>query len=259
MTSRARLSAAVLLCLMPLTSAMAAAKQPVVVDATPLAKEHLHYILMTGYGTVRAMPDTAVVSAGITTRTKKAADALHGNAQAMALIVAKLKSLGIAEKEITTSSFDFTPQYETDSKGNIDPDRHIIAYTVSNRVAVTLTAKLERAGDVLDALIQNGANESTSVAFEIRDRQGLEMQAREEAGKNAMERAQIFAKTTGAVLGPVLTIREGFHSDPGLGDLETVTVSGFRAAAPPPPPPSSRVMAGEETISAVVTVVWALK
>jgi uncharacterized protein YggE len=252
-------TAAAILCLVPAQAAQTARKLPMVVEASPLPKETPRYMLMTGYGYVRAMPDTAVISGGTTTRAKKAADALHNNAQTMAKIVAALKTAGITDKEITTSSFDFRPQYETDSKGNIDPDHTIIAYTVSNRVTVTLTNHLERAGDALDALIGNGANESTAINFEIRDRQGLEMQAREEAGKNAAERAQIFAKTTGAVLGPVLTIREGYHTDTGLGDLESVTVTGYRAAPAPPPPPATRVAAEEEVISAAVTVVWSLK
>jgi Uncharacterized conserved protein len=249
--------AAAAIFVMPLWAAPAA-KQPMLVEGAPVVKESPRYMLMTGYGYVRATPDTAVIGGGITTRAKKAADALHNNAAAMAKVVAALKSAGIAEQEITTNSFDFTPQYETDSKGNIDPDHTIIAYTVSNRVTVMLKGHLERAGDALDALIANGANESTAINFEIRDREELEMQAREAAGKNAAQRAQIFARTTGAALGPVLTVREGYHTDTGLGDLETVTVSGYRAAAAPPPP-ATRVAAGEDTIAAVVTVVWALK
>lgn len=252
-------AAAVLICGVSALGAPVANKQPMVVEASPLPKERPRYMLMTGYGYVRAMPDTALISGGISTRAKKAADALHNNAQTMAKIVAALKAAGVTDKEISTSSFDFLPQYETDSKGNIDPDHTVIAYTVSNRVTVTLTSHLERAGDALDALIGNGANESTAINFEIRDRQGLEMQAREEAGKNAAERAQIFARTTGAVLGSVLTIREGYYNDTGIGDLETVTVTGYRAAVPAPPPPATRVAGGEDTISAVVTVVWALK
>ena len=252
-----RMSGAVALSLLTLGTANAASKLPVVVEGTPQLAP-ARYLLMVGYGLVRAAPDTAVISGGITTRARHAGDALHANSQAMAAIVTALKALGIADNEITTSSFNFQPQYDTDSKGNVYPEMRIVSYTVSNMVTVTLTSKLDRAGVVLDALIENGANQSTSIGFQIRDREALEMRAREEAGKNALQRAQIYTKAVGTELGAVRSVREGYHSDAG-GDFETLTVTAYRAAPPAPPPPPSRVVAGEQEISATVTVVWALK
>jgi len=258
MNSIGRISSAAALSLLTLGAAEAASKLPVVVEGTPQLAP-ARYLLMVGYGIIRAAPDTAVISGGITTRARHAGDALHANSQAMAAIVAALKTLGVADSEITTSSFNFQPQYDTDSKGNVYPEMRIVAYTVTNMVTVTLTSKLDRAGVVLDALIENGANQSTSIGFEIRDRETLEMRAREEAGKNALQRAQIYTKAVGTELGAVRSVREGYFNDAG-GEYETVSVTGYRAAPmPPPPPPPSRVVAGEQEISATVTVVWALK
>jgi len=251
-----RISGAMALSLLTLGMADAASKVPVVVEGTPQLAP-ARYLLMVGTGLVRAAPDTAVISGGITTRARHAGDALHANSQAMAAIVTALKALGITDSEITTSSFNFQPQYDADSKGNVYPEMRIVAYTVTNMVSVTLTAKLERAGVVLDALIENGANQSTSIGFQIRDREALEMRAREEAGKNALQRAQIYTKAIGTELGPVRSVREGYYSDAG-DTMESVTVTSARAYAPAPPPPS-RVMAGEQEIAATVTVVWALK
>ena len=214
---------------------------------------------MVGQGRVAAMPDTAVVSGGVVTKARDASDALHDNAKAMAKVIAALKALGIADKQIATSSIGFSPVYPP-----YDPktgqSNKVIGYQVSNRLSVTLS-DLGRAGDVLDALIEDGANESATIGFEIKDRDALEQKARAEAGKDALKRARAFVDQVGTELGAVRSIREGYHSDAG-GDFDTVTVTASRAyapAPPPPPPPGTMVQAGEQTISSTVTVVWALK
>ncbi|MGA7712651.1 MAG: SIMPL domain-containing protein [Rhizomicrobium sp.] len=262
MTIRGRfvLAAAVLALLLP---AQAASKHAlaVAVEGTPLIAPD-RYVLMVGQGSVTAMPDTAIVSGGVVTKARTAGDALHDNNEAMAKVVAALKALGITDKQIATSRIQFQPVYPP-----YDPktgqSTKVIGYQVSNSVRVTLS-ELSRAGDVLDALIENGANESATIDFEIKDRAALEEKARTEASKDALRRALAYANQVGAELGPVRSIREGYHSDSGA-DSETVTVTAYRASLasppppPPPPPPGTIVQAGEETISATVTVVWALK
>ena len=234
---------------------------PVTVEGTPQTTP-ARYVVMVGEGEVTAMPDTAVVSGGVVTKARTAGDALHDNNGAMAKVFVALKALGVTDKQIATSSIRFQPVYPP-----YDPktgqSTKVIGYQVSNNVQVTLN-DLSRAGDVLDALIENGANDSATIGFEIKDRAALEEKARAEAAKDALKRAQIYAREVSAELGAVRSIREGYHSDSG-DDLESVEVTGYRAAVasppppPPPPPPGMMVQAGEQTIFATVTVVWALK
>jgi uncharacterized protein YggE len=245
-----------------LCAAQAAPKTvPVVVQGTPQAAPD-RFVVMTGVGTVRAMPDKALVSGGVVTRARHADDAIRTNSEAMAKVVAALKALGITDKEIATSSFSFDPQYETDSKGNIDPDHRIVAYTVENKITVTLTEKIERAGEVLDALIQNGANDSAGVWFDFQDPEALNMRARAEAAKNALTRAETYVKQIGAELGAVRSVQEGSQ----FGAVENRIVSEDIGAFPDKSTaealqriPGVRVAAGERTITQVVTVVWNLK
>jgi len=222
---------------------------PVTVEGTVPQPPPDRFVIMLGQGTVSAMPDTAVVSGGVVTHARRMRDAMHQNAETMAKVVAALKALGVTDKEITTRDFRFDPQYETDSRGIRDPSGRIESYTVSNQITVTLS-DLGKAGDVLDALIESGANDSATVDFQIKDSRALEMQAREKAGKDAMQRAQIYAREVGAELGPVRSIREGYSNDTA-GSVETVVVTAEKA--------STRVEAGEQSITASVTVVWALK
>ena len=250
----------VALCIVPPAEAAARRTIAVAVEGTPIVAPD-RYVVMVGEGEVRAMPDTAVVSGGVVTKARDASDALHDNAQAMAKVIAALKALGITDKQIATSSIGFQPVYPP-----YDPktgqSNKVIGYQVSNGLRVTLS-DLSRAGEVLDALIDNGANESAAIGFEIKDREALEEKARVEAGKDALKRAMAYAGSVGAELGTVRSVREGYHSDSGA-DEETVSVTAYRSSlmpmpSPPPPPPGTSVRAGEQTISATVTVVWALK
>jgi len=213
-------------------------------------------VVMTGVGTVAAMPDTAVISGGVTAQGTNASEALRASRLAMAKVIAALHKLGIADREITTASFSFHPLFNRDAKGNLDL-RTIVGYTVANRLTVTIT-KLEQSGEVLDTLIDNGANDSASLAFELRNAEALILQARDAAGRDALKRAQVYVKSVGAVLGPVRSVHEGGPEDTSFSTFSP------RAAmtAPPPgesPPPPTMVQAGAQTITATVTVTWGLK
>ena len=232
---------------------------PVTVEGTPQGAPD-RYVLMVGQGSVTAMPDTAVVSGGVVTRARSAGDALHDNAASMAKVVAALKAQGVTDKQITTSSVRFAPVYPP-----YDPktgqSTKVIGYQVSNEVIVTLT-DLGRAGDVLDALIENGANDSATIGFEIKDREALETKVRAEAAKDALRRAQVYAREVGAELGAVRSIREGSHSDATITaeDIGAFPDRSVRESLQRiPGVPVTRVEAGEQTISSTVTVVWALK
>ncbi len=259
-----QISRLALISMLFLTPAAEAATVPVIVQGTPQTAPD-RTITMTGTGIVKAMPDTAIISGGVITRAKRSADALRANGEAMAKAVTAAKALGLTDKQITTAAVSFEPQYETDSKGNIDPDRRIVAYIVSNRIVVTLNEKIERAGEVLDALLQNGANDSAGVSFEIRDVEALEMQARAEAAKNALTRAQAYCRPIGAELGAVRSVREGsggavftdqiMAEDIGRSPDKNLAESLQRI----PGVPITRVEAREQTITETVTIVWALK
>ena len=226
---------------------------PVTVEGVPQTAAD-RTIVMVGQGSVTAMPDTAVVYGGVVTRARDAGDALRANNQAMAKVLAALKAMGIVDKQITTSNVSFQPVHPPYDPKTGQSDK-IIGYQVTNSINVKLS-DLAKSGDVLDAMIENGADQFATIGFEIKDRDALEAKAREAAGRDALKRAQAYATALGTELGQVRSVHEG---DMMPMDVETVSVTGARAMAAPPPPPSMAVAPGEQTISATVTVVWALK
>jgi hypothetical protein len=161
-------------------------------------------------------------------------------------VFATLKRFGILEKSIQTSEFSVEPQHPSDRNGSASAK--ITDYTVSNTVNVSVD--LAKLGPALDALVATGANSLGGIAFTIRDPKPLQAKARAEAIRDAMERAQTYAKAGGFALGPILAVTEGG------AEVPRPVFAARMAAAPMAPPP---VAAGEESVSANVSVTFAIR
>ena len=202
-------------------------------------------ISVTGQGQASAVPDQAMLSAGVATIAHTADVALADNARKMTAVFAALKAAGVPERAIQTSNFSVSPQY---SNNNNDAQR-ITGYQVSNQVDVTLddTRKL---GPAIDALVAAGANQINSVNFGLRDNSGLLTKAREAAMADARQRAETLARAGGGGVGTVLSISEGSTETPHPVMYRAVAMS---AGAPTP------TAAGEESVSVTVSVTYELK
>jgi uncharacterized protein YggE len=204
-------------------------------------------ITMTGEAEVKAPPDQAVVSAGAVTQARTASQAVAANAAIMTRVFDALAKLNIPRSAIATSGFSLEPQYPPDSQ---KPQPHVVlSYEVSNSIEVTLDA-VARAGAVLDALIDAGANQSAGVSFNIKDPKPLLDQARAEAAKDALHRAQVYGRNLGVNLGPVLSVNEGDGALPEARGAP-VLFKASRAATP--------IEAGQQSVSASVTVEWGIQ
>jgi len=202
---------------------------------------------VSGEGEIRAAPDQSSLSAGVTTGAATAAQALAANSRAMNAVFATLKKLGIPDKDIQTSNFSLSPQYQVCKPGATCPQR-IVGYQVSNNVNVTVE-NLDKTGPVLDALVSSGSNQIGDIGFSIHDTSALLKQAREAAVKDAIDRGQTYARAAGVTLGPILLIQEGG------GDYQPRPMNKVMAMMASAPP----IAGGEQSISANVTITWAIQ
>jgi uncharacterized protein YggE len=201
-------------------------------------------LTVSGSGEVKGAPDQAQLSTGVVTQAQTAAAALASNSRAMTSVFDTLKRAGIPEKNIQTSNFSVSPQY-----GSTKPNgpQRITGYQVSNTVTV-LVDRLDKVGPALDALVAAGSNQIDGPNFSIADPKPLLAKAREEAVKDATARAQTLASAAGVALGPIVSISEGG----GYSPPQPMYRMAVTATAAPPPP----VAAGEETVSASVSITW---
>lgn len=208
-------------------------------------------ISIEGRGQVRAAPDMATVSSGVTTQGATAKEALDANSTAMAALIEALKSSGIEARDIQTSGFSVNPNYvyseERDAQGyNLPPK--INGYQVANSVSV-IVRDLEKLGTILDQSVTVGANTVNGVEFAVADPSELLNQARKAAFKDARSKAELYADASGTKLGDIETIseRQDYAAPVAYAMAERAV-----AAAPTP------VEAGELSFAITVSVEWDL-
>jgi hypothetical protein len=233
------------------SAALAGALAMALVPSAHAEADTPHVLTVSGQGEVHAVPDQAQLSAGVVTQGKTAAAALAANSRAMNDVFAAIRKLGVPEKSIRTSNFAVSPQYAPYRNNGADTDaQHIIGYQVSNEVTVTLD-DVSKVGPTLDALVSSGANQADGISFGIRDEKPLLEKARADAVKDAVAHAQTLARAAGVTLGPILSIQES-----GGEYVRPVMMRTMALAAPVAPPP---IAAGEDTVSAGVTISWEIK
>jgi uncharacterized protein len=161
-------------------------------------------IAVTGVGTVVTAPDIADLRLGVsfTRPTVKAARA--DAAATMTKVIAALKALGIADKDIQTTNLSLQPAY--DYSANANPPR-ITGYTLSNGVAITVR-DLDKVGDAIDNSLAAGATTFDGVTFRVSDPATAQKQARTDAMTLAKADADTLAAAAGVTITGVQSISE---------------------------------------------------
>ena len=195
----------------------------------------------------KRVPDVATISAGVVTQAADANAAMRANAVQMDKVMAAIKAAGIAEKDIQTSGISVSPQYKyTD---NQPPT--ITGYQASNTVSIKVR-KIDKIGEVLDALVASGANQVNGPSFEIDQPEAVYDEARRAALEKAQQRAQMYAKSLGMKVRRIVSISEGGGFQPPR-PMMMAKASFDRAGAE-----SSPVSPGETTLTANLDVVFEL-
>jgi uncharacterized protein YggE len=226
-----------------LTLAFAAARPIGAQQNPPTTSGYPRSVTVVGRGEIKARPDTAIIHIGVDTEAKTAREALAQNNTEAAAVQKKLADLGIDAKDIQTSGFNIYPVYGTDG-------RQLTGYRVNNSVTVKIRG-VDKAGALLDQVVQAGANSIGGITFTVDSPRGFEDQAREQAMRDAKARADLLARAAGASVGEVLVITENVGSPVMPIAMERAVAQD--AAAPVP------VQPGEQTIAISVQVTYALK
>ena len=203
-------------------------------------------IHVTGYGSVRARPDTAVVRLGVETEADSAEEALDDNNVRMSALISVTLEAGVAEDDIQTDGLRLQPIY--DHQVNNDGPPEVAGYRASNLVVVTVR-DLDSLGILLDAAIAAGGNTIQNISFEVSERDELMAAAREAAMDNATEKAEQLTALAGAELGEVLTITERGGTSPSPVVLETAQAA--ESVVPIAP--------GTQEIQAAIQVSWRIQ
>ncbi len=192
-------------------------------------------ITVSGNGSVIAVPTIAVVSLGVDTRAPNAKSALAANAREMQLVIAAVKAAG--GRDVRTQSVSLSQVLSQNGEPN--------GFAASN--AVSATVDVDRAGAVIDAAVNAGANQVNGPTMSVADQGKLYRQALKAAVADARLSAETIAAASGRPLGKVTSVVES-------GGATPVPMFAKAAASDAGTP----IEAGVQETTATVTVTFAL-
>jgi uncharacterized protein YggE len=160
-------------------------------------------ITVQGTASVTSVPDRAELSFGVESQGESARAALAANAAEMRRVIAALKAAGATN--VKTQHVSLSPRYDERSQAQ--------GFTAVNSVSATVT-NLARAGAVIDAAVDAGANQVYGPSLSRGDQSALYRQALKAAVDDARASAQALASASGLALGRITTVVEGGGARP---------------------------------------------
>ena len=222
--------------------------------ATPLAAyaqgpDMRPRIIVTGEGEETMAPDIAILTISVMREAKTARDALTANNDAMAAVIAAMKSSGIGERDLQTTGIQINPRYEYPQKPDGGQEVVLAAYQVTNSLSVRIR-DIAKTGEILDKSVSLGVNQGGGITFLNENPAQAREEARRKAVADAIAKAKTLAEAAGVTLGSVLEISETTHAAPPMPMAE----AKFRADAAGTP-----VEAGENAYRVQVNMTYELK
>ncbi|HEX5237427.1 MAG TPA: SIMPL domain-containing protein [Sphingomicrobium sp.] len=203
---------------------------------------------ITSVGEVTRVPDVAIITAGVVSRSTTASGAIQDSADRMSRVLAALKRAGVADRDVQTSSVNLNPEYRY-------PDNQapqLTGYTASNSVTVRFR-DIRSSGKILDALVGQGANQINGPNLTIDKPEAALDEARANAIAAGRARAELYARSLGMRVARVVSVSE----------------SGGYAVPPPAPPPvpmmaraeyaSTKIEPGEQKLQVSLAMTFELQ
>ncbi|WP_306119584.1 MULTISPECIES: SIMPL domain-containing protein [unclassified Roseitalea] len=230
---------------------VALAAGPVLAQSQP-AREPAPQISVSATGTAELAPDMAVITLTVQREAETARAALDENTAAMTEVLEAMKAEGIAERDLQTANFNIQPVYSNPNAGNGRREEpRIVGYRVFNSLTVRIR-DLSRLGSILDRSVTLGVNQGGGITFTNDDPSEAIEQARVQAMRNAIAKAETLTEAAGIGLGEILSISE--HSgQPSPRPMARAAIMQMAADSAPVP-----VAAGENTYRVDVNVSFAL-
>jgi uncharacterized protein YggE len=200
------------------------------------------WIEVSGEGSVRAAPDFARVTLGVTTTGKDAREAMAANAKSANALVALIKSEGVAPADIQTSDVSISPMFSNQPPAQASTPA-IIGYSVSDSVTVTVR-DISSLGALLDKAVAAGANAIYRIGYGENDPSALLDKARPLAVADARRKAEIYALAGGAKIGRLMELTEEAGARP-----VPFAARAFAQGAPAPTP----IEPGQDKLTVTVT------
>lgn len=204
-------------------------------------------ITVTGTGTVTGTPNQLVLSLSIQISGGSVTSAMAQADHVVRVVTAALRHRGVAGRDIQTSDFSITPNYQANSEIPV-------SYAVSESLTATMN-NLREAGGQIEAAVRAGGNAVSvnDVSLNLTDTGSLLAAARASAVRDARAKASQYATALHEPLGAVISISPEQESTPVLQFNGVAEPQASKAASGSVP-----IAPGSQQVSVSITVVYAV-
>lgn len=181
---------------------------PIPFSVTSVTTQKTDTFTVSGEGKVSIHPDMALVNLGVQAQgatVKSVQQELNTRINAVSDAI---KKRGMAKEDLQTTNYSVNPTYDYR-----DGKQKITGYS-ANAMLIVKVKNLDRVNDVIDDATANGANQVGGLTFDVSDKTKAQNEAREKAVKDAKEKAESAAHTTGFQLGKIVNYSESFGGQP---------------------------------------------
>jgi len=218
---------------------------------------------VSGEGKSVAIPDIATFNFGVITEGGKDIASLQTqNTDKTNKAIGYLKAQDVDEKDIKTSGYNVEPRYQYSSCSYISsrsdtacPPPTIVGYTITQSVTVKVR-DLDKAGDILAGVVNNGANNVSQLNFTLDDPESAKTAARIEGFNKAMAKAKEIAKEGGFRLGRLVTVNIGDNSSPVYYGMGGYAADSYAKTASVPSP---IIEVGSQDVKVTVSLTYEIK
>jgi hypothetical protein len=198
-------------------------------------------------GEVTRVPDVAIISAGVVTRSSTASGAIQEASDRMSRVLAALKRAGIEDRDIQTSNLNLNPEYRYE---NNQPPQ-LVGYSASNQLTIRFR-DIRNSGKILDALVSQGANQINGPNLTIDKPEAALDEARAKALATGRARADLYARGLGMRVVRVVSVSEGggnYPVPPPMPVMERAMVAGA----------DTKIVPGEQKLQVTLSMIFELQ
>jgi uncharacterized protein len=199
-------------------------------------------------GEVTRVPDVAIISAGVVSRSPTATAALQDAANRMDRVLNALKRAGVADRDIQTSSVNLNAEYRYPE--NQAPQ--LVGYTATNTVTVRFR-DIRSSGKILDALVGEGANQISGPNLVVDKPEAALDEARAKAIAVGRARADLYARSIGMRVARVVAVSESGGYAPPPSPMPMYARAEVAQAA------DTRIVPGEQKLQVNLAMTFELQ
>lgn len=204
-------------------------------------------VVVSGEGLVQAAPDRAWIMVSAESRAPSPREAQRRTAELMRPVLEKLRAAKIPDDAVRTTGYDLQQEFDF-TNGKRVPRGYVARNSIEVRVD-----DVSRVGELLEAVVDQGATSVNGLRFDVKDQGKLEREAVRRAVTDARLKAEAAAAGAGRALDRLVRIEEAGSARPPVPmPFARAVVADAGGGAPP-------VSMGQIEVRAQVSVTFSLK